>query len=595
MEVKRKVFIGLALLTALVAVNVAFIVNLRNLPYANYYVLLLAINIDLLALIIIMAVILRKLIKIYIGTRRNILRRKLANILFFSLFLPLLVLNVFSTVVVIQSTKTYLSSKTRALSSSAEQVYRNLYDYELARVQMFREVVTALLEGGFFEELNGLGDVESVVRVPACDYEVSEGEMGYTLCVTTDRGSYRVILRKDADLIRNVSSFGKLALDVRAFVKTRDIITGVFVFFIVFIALLTALATVWLSMLVARHVSEPIERLSERAMKIAEGNLDVEVEEENTGDEIERLSKAFRKMKENLKEMYERLKRERDLLEKLLDALPLGILYVGKNGLRTNRTFREMFGDSPDMEAVLKRASEDANLRIEHLRGSEGDLYLIEDISSIVLAERFKTWQDAVKRIAHEIKNPLTPIRLNLERLGRYAERGEIDAEKFRDLVNLILKEIERISDLINQFRHLTPSRSLRLERFRLSDLVRDLRKLYSSAGVEITLEGDRTVEGDLSLLKEMFYNLINNSIEWGATKITLRVDGDRLAYRDNGRGIREEDLQNVFIPYYTSNPKGMGIGMAIVKKIVEDHGWKISAFPSREGAYFLIDFNPKS
>ena len=592
---KRKVFIGLALLTALVAVNVAFIVNLRNLPYANYYVLLLAINIDLLALIIIMAVILRKLIKIYIGTRRNILRRKLANILFFSLFLPLLVLNVFSTVVVIQSTKTYLSSKTRALSSSAEQVYRNLYDYELARVQMFREVVTALLEGGFFEELNGLGDVESVVRVPACDYEVSEGEMGYTLCVTTDRGSYRVILRKDADLIRNVSSFGKLALDVRAFVKTRDIITGVFVFFIVFIALLTALATVWLSMLVARHVSEPIERLSERAMKIAEGNLDVEVEEENTGDEIERLSKAFRKMKENLKEMYERLKRERDLLEKLLDALPLGILYVGKNGLRTNRTFREMFGDSPDMEAVLKRASEDANLRIEHLRGSEGDLYLIEDISSIVLAERFKTWQDAVKRIAHEIKNPLTPIRLNLERLGRYAERGEIDAEKFRDLVNLILKEIERISDLINQFRHLTPSRSLRLERFRLSDLVKDLRKLYSSAGVEITLEGDRTVEGDLSLLKEMFYNLINNSIEWGATKITLRVDGDRLAYRDNGRGIREEDLQNVFIPYYTSNPKGMGIGMAIVKKIVEDHGWKISAFPSREGAYFLIDFNPRS
>lgn len=591
---KRKIFIGLALLTALVAVNVAFIVNLRNLPYANYYILLLAINIDLLALIVIMAVILRKLIKIYIGTRRNILRRKLANILFFSLFLPLLVLNVFSTVVVIQSTKTYLSSKTRALSSSAEQVYRNLYDYELERVQMFREVVTALLEGGLFETLNELGEVESVVRVPLCDYEVSEGEMGYTLCVTTSRGNYKIVLRKDTDLIRNVSSFGKLALDVRAFVKTRDIITGVFVFFIVFIALLTALATVWLSMLVARHISEPIERLSERAMKIAEGNLDVEVEEENTGDEIERLSKAFRKMKENLREMYEKLKRERDLLEKLLDALPLGILYVGRNGVRTNRTFREMFGESPDIEMVLKRASGDANLRIEHLRGSEGDLYLIEDISSIVLAERFKTWQDAVKRIAHEIKNPLTPIRLNLERLGRYAEKGQIDAEKFRDLVNLILKEIERISDLINQFRHLTPSRSLRLERFKLSDLVKDLRKLYSSAGVEIVLEGDRTVEGDLSLLKEMFYNLINNSIEWGATSITLRVDRNRLEYRDNGRGIREEELQNVFIPYYTSNPRGMGIGMAIVKKIVEDHGWRISAFPSREGAYFIIEFEPE-
>jgi len=580
--VKRKFLIGFLLFAVLVAINTAFIANLRNLPYVNYYILLLAINIDLLALILITVVILRKLIKIYIGTRRNILRRKLANILFFSLFLPLLVLNVFSTIVVIQSTKTYLSSKTRALSSSAEQVYRNLYDYELSRVQMLRDVVTALLEGGFYDELNRLREVESVVRVSGCDFEVAEGEMGYTLCLTTSAGSYRVILRKDTDLIRNVSSFGKLALDVRAFVKTRDIITGVFVFFIVFIALLTALATVWLSMLVARHVSEPIERLAERAMRIAQGSLDVEIEEEKTGDEIERLSKAFRKMKENLKEMYEKLKRERDLLERLLDALPLGILYMSENGLRTNRTFREMFGEDADPESVLSKARADRNLRVEHLRGSDGDLFLIEDISSIVLAERFKTWQDAVKRIAHEIKNPLTPIRLNLERLSRYSEKGNIDPDKFRELVSLIIREIDRISELINQFRHLTPSRNLKVERFRL-------------AGIEIDLKGDRVLEGDFSLLKEMFYNLINNSIEWGASRITLRVKEDSLEYRDNGRGIRKEELGNVFIPYYTSNPRGMGIGMAVVKKIVEDHGWRISALPSEEGVYFLIEFGSRA
>ncbi len=592
---RRKVLIGLALLTALVAINIAFIVNLRNLPYANYYILLLAINIDLLALIVITAVILRKLIKVYIGTRRNVLRRKLANILFFSLFLPLLVLNVFSTVIVIQSTKTYLSSKTRALSSSAEQVYRSLYNYELSRIEMYQSVITALLEGGLFEELNRLEGVESVVRVPECDFDVAEGEMSYTLCLTTETGSYRVILRKDTDLIRNVSSFGELALDVRAFVKTRDIITGVFVFFILFIALLTLLATVWLSMLVARHISEPIERLSKRAIRIAEGDLDVEIEEERTGDEIEGLSLAFRKMKENLREMYDRLRRERDLLERLLDALPLGILHVGRNGYRTNRTFREMFGEPKDVRTVLEQVEGNRNFRVEHLKGSDGDLYLIEDISSIVLAERFKTWQDAVKRIAHEIKNPLTPIRLNLERLIRYAERGEVDPERFRELVSLVLREIDRISDLINQFRHLTPSRSLRVESFRLSDLIGDVRKLYTSAGVEIVLEGDRTLKGDPSLLKEMFYNLINNSIEWGADRITLRVDGERLEYRDNGKGIREEDLGSVFIPYYTSNPKGMGIGMAIVKKIVEDHGWSISALPSDRGAYFLIEFSSRS
>jgi len=247
--VKRKLLIVLSLLLVFVAINVAFINNLKNLPYANYYILLLAINIDLLALVVITSILLRKLIKVYLGKRRNILRRKLANILFLYLFIPLLLLNVASIVVVLQSTKTYLSSKTRALSASAERVYRNLYESELKRVERFKSIARALLEAGLFDELNRIKDIESVVRVPSCDFDVSEGEFNYTLCVKVEDTSYKVVVSKDLRLIRDVSEFGELALDVRAFVKTRDIITGIFVFFIVFVTLLTLLATVWLSML----------------------------------------------------------------------------------------------------------------------------------------------------------------------------------------------------------------------------------------------------------------------------------------------------------------------------------------------------------
>jgi len=407
---------------------------------------------------------------------------------------------------------------------------------------------------------------------------------------------YKVVIKKNLSLIKDISEFGELALDVRAFVKTRDIITGIFVFFIVFITLVTLLATVWLGMLVARHISEPIEKLSNRAMRIAKGNLDIEIEEKKTGDEIEELFKAFRKMKENLKSMYEELKRERDLLGRLFDALPVGVLYVSsRDGLKANRTYKEMFGEPKNISSVLEHVKKDKNLRLEHIKGTDGDIYLIEDISSIVLAERFKTWQEAVRRIAHEIKNPLTPIRLNLERLGRYAQRGEIDKEKFGELIRLILREIDRISDLINQFKHLTPTRELKVEEFKLSDLISDLRKLYLSAGVDIRLEGDRLIKGDLSLIKEMFYNLINNSLEWGADKVILKVDKDRLEYRDNGRGIKEEDIGNIFMPYYSSNPKGMGLGMAVVKKIVDDHGWDIKALPSEKGAHFVIDFRSRN
>ncbi|MDQ7082546.1 MAG: histidine kinase dimerization/phospho-acceptor domain-containing protein [Aquificota bacterium] len=128
-----------------------------------------------------------------------------------------------------------------------------------------------------------------------------------------------------------------------------------------------------------------------------------------------------------------------------------------------NETFRSMFGDIDYSDALVK-ARESSNLRVEHIGGADGDLYLIEDISSIVLAERFKTWQEAVKRIAHEIKNPLTPIRLNLERLMRYAGREGIEPEKFSEITSLIIKELDRISELINQFKHLTPDRDIKFE-----------------------------------------------------------------------------------------------------------------------------------
>ncbi len=591
----RRPFLGFILLTAFILINLAFFQNLRNLPYANYYLLLLAINIDLIALIVVSAIILRKLIKVYLGKKRNILRRKLATILFLYLFIPILILNLVSMVVILHSTKEYLSSKTHELSNYAVKVYRDLFSMELSKVDRYRHILTALLERGLLEEVNRIKEVKSVVEVPECRFDVSEGEFSYTLCITAGERHYRVVLSKDISLIQSISSFGKLALDVRAFVKTRDIITGIYVFLIVFLSLITLLATVWLGMLIARHISEPIESLSEKALSIAEGDLDVPIETRETGDEIEDLFKAFSKMKENLKKIYDQLIKERDLLEKLLDALPVGVLYVGPGSVRTNRTFRSMFGDETDPERAVSEARKRPNLKVEEIEGAGGKVYIFEDVGSLLLAERFKTWQEAVKRIAHEIKNPLTPIRLNLERLVRFTDRGKVDPEKLKEITGVILKEIDRINSLINQFRHLSAERKPRPERIRISDLIKDLRQIYSPAGIKIDLKGDGEIFADPSLLKEAFYNLINNSLEWGATEAEVEFTGEEIHYRDNGKGISEEDLDLVFLPHYSKNPKGMGIGMALVKRIVEDHGWSIRAVPSKRGAHFLIDLRSRS
>ncbi len=589
---RNKVIIFFVLFAIFILINIAFINNLKNLPYANYYILLLAINIDLLALIIITAVILRKLIKVYLGTKKNILRRKLANILFLYIFIPILILNLISIVVILQSTKEYLSSKTRALSSYAEKVYKNLYNSELEKLNVYKEVISVLLLEGKEDAVRNLTGVNSLIITSSCDYEVAEGENEYRLCMNVNGKFYEVSLKKNTELIRNLSDFGALALDLRAFVKTRDIISGIFIFFIVFISLITLLATVWIGMLIARHISEPIERLSASAMKIARGNFDIDVTEERTGDEIENLSKAFKKMKENLKVMYEDLKRERDLLEKLLDALPVGVMFIsGRNGKRVNRTLREMFGEDKEPEEILRLAESRNNIRIEKVKVQDGEVYILEDITPIAIAERFKTWQEAVKRIAHEIKNPLTPIRLNLERLKRYADKRSIDEEKLKEIVSLILKEIDRISNLINQFKHLSPSGRVNVQELSLKEFIEDIKRIYISTGINIEVNGDKKVRSDPSRLKEMFYNLINNSIENGARNIVIRIDKDKMEYLDDGKGIPESELENIFLPYYSNNPKGMGLGMAIVKHIAEENGWKIRALPSEKGARFVIYF----
>ena len=89
-----------------------------------------------------------------------------------------------------------------------------------------------------------------------------------------------------------------------------------------------------------------------------------------------------------------------------------------------------------------------------------------------------------------------------------------------------------------------------------------------------------------------MFFNIINNSIEWGATEAKIKITDDYIEYKDNGKGISEDKKDLIFIPYYSENPKGMGLGMAIVKKIADDHGWKVEALPSKEGFHLIIYFS---
>ncbi len=596
---KRLYFSILLLVIAFALINYGFFKNISRLPDPGYYWILLIINFDLLILIVVFTVSFRKLIKVYIKESKGNLRKKLSNILFLYLFIPILLLNISSSLILVQATKTYATMRASSILGLSKEAQRELEKESKKEVQLYRTIVTYMLSKGeslenIKRKLKGISDFK---RVENCHFDIMYEGNKAILCISFNNEYFHIYIEKNTKLQESINALVKLSSEFRSFVASRDIIAGIYVFFMVLITLITALATVWISMLIARHISTPIENLARSAMQIAHGRLETNVEIHKTGDEIEHLSSSFRKMRDNLKAIYEDLKRERDILERLIDSLPVGIVYVdGSNRIvRTNKAFKEMFNIKEDITGknfeTIKNLDVGSDIRTEEVNVKDGKILIYEDVRPIIMAERFKTWQEAVKRIAHEIKNPLTPLRLSMERISRMILKDDFNPEKIKQLAEAVIREVDRIKLLVDQFKHLTYYKEFKAENINLKSFLEDISKLYKSGGFEITIEGDKEIKGDRNLLKDMFFNIINNSIEWGATEANIKIFDDRIEYLDNGKGITEDKKDLVFIPYYSENPKGMGLGMAIVKKIAEDHGWKVEAIPSNKGFHLVIKF----
>lgn len=498
-----------------VGINIAFLDNLRRIWHFGYPILLFVINLDLLVLFLAFLVFFRKFIKTYLSGTKRPLRRKLSTSLILYIITPLIFLNVATSIILLQSTKAFVSGQLKDIGRKSQEL-------------------TLLVENTLPENA------------------------------------------KAKELVKDIHTRSQ---ELGNMVKARDIIGGIYVYFLVLAGFVSFLSAVWFGNLVARHITIPLERLSNRAKEIAEGNFNVNVEVQKTGDEVEELAKSFEQMKERLKNLYEHLKRERDILERLFSVLPVGIYYRSFDGFELKNSAYETL-----------RGKENIKVSVLELEGGKVEVY--EDLEPVILSERFKTWQMAVKRIAHEIKNPLTPITLNLERLLRLLEKGQLEKEKAKELIKLILEESERIRQTLNYFRELSVEVEPKPEPLSLGELLKDIARLYSE--LEVKIEGDAVCVADKRLLRDFFLNLLNNSLEWGARKVEVSIKDGLLIYTDDGKGIQEGKEELIFLPYHSENPKGMGLGLAIVKHIAQLHGWEVRAKPDPKGFYLEVELKPR-
>jgi HAMP domain. len=398
MEKSKLFFLFFLFFVFFVGINILFLDNLRKIWTVGFPLILLVINLDLLILVVVFSIFFRKFIKTYLQAQRGNLRRRLSNLLFLYMFLPILFLNFASSIVLLQSTKTFVSSQLKEVARKTEELLQMANAYERDKLEEYRSFFNTLISKGEDpkEFISALKGVKGVENAPCLE---EEREDAFILCVR----DYRVEVLKDQRLKSGISALYQVSTSLRNLVKSRDIVGGIYIYFLVLISLVALLASLWFGNLVARHISIPLEDLSSKAREIAKGNFDVFVRVPNTEDEVSQLARSFSTMKEELRELYSRLEKEKETLRSLIESMPVGIRFVGKGGeVIENKAYKEI-------------NKEDPQVRKTEVELPLGLLEIYEDLRPVITAERFRTWQEAVKRLAHEIKNPLTPISLHLE------------------------------------------------------------------------------------------------------------------------------------------------------------------------------------
>ncbi len=416
-----------------------------------------------------------------------------------------------------------------------------------------------------------------------------------------------------------------------------------------FLTLLTLFAALWTGLTLARTISEPVRALAKAAQRVGQGDLQVQLPDLGE-DELAYLAAAFNSMtrdlrvgREALEAQSESIERQRAYLGQLLEALPVGVMSWQADGrLRTiNPASRRWFGleafdlfaDSWEdldgqprmggLHARVRQVRESGRPLQEELRiGGEGEgrlaraillpqvgggvLALLEDLSLLAQAEKRAAWQEVARRMAHEVKNPLTPIQLTAQRLLKRSREGRLDPEAVAEGAETILVEVASLSRLVDSFSRFAKLPAPQPRPCDAADLLRQVEALYRPTHRSIQWEcvlpeGPLAVVWDGDMVKRALINFVDNAVgalpEGGRIRLAAEPEGEmvRLTVEDDGPGVPEADRERLFEPYFSTKRKGTGLGLAIARRIAEDHGCEAFFDALPQGARFGLRLPPGS
>jgi len=442
----------------------------------------------------------------------------------------------------------------------------------------------------------------------------------------------------DGDILNLLDETAATAKTYNQMETQRDQILSYYGLLYLGFATFVILSAIWLGMLFAERLSRPVGRLAGAAQRVGSGDFDVQVPEEKGDDEIAMLSRVFNRMTKQVKRQRDDLieanavtERRRRLFDSVLSGVTAGVVGVtsdGKIGFVNAAAERLLNLDAsadegkdialavPEFMALFEAVkSEDRSVSQEEIsltragnaevllvrmaarHNAQGDLegYVVsfDDVTDLVSAQRMAAWGDVARRIAHEIKNPLTPIQLSAERLkrkfGPLVGAEEENLKQYSDVIIRQTNDLRRIVDEFSKFARMPEpeKRAVDLDKL-ISDAVL-LFKNASSTQIKYTnAAGAVNAQLDETMINQAITNLIKNAGEAIETrqengvpksfKPEVRVimaphnDGVEILIQDNGIGLPENNRSRLFEPYVTHRASGTGLGLSIVKKIIEEH-----------------------
>ncbi|MBB2169553.1 PAS domain-containing sensor histidine kinase [Gluconacetobacter aggeris] len=458
----------------------------------------------------------------------------------------------------------------------------------------------------------------------------------------------------DPSILDHMHKTEMVVADYQRLNRNRSKIQFTFVLIFALVGLLVLFAAVLVGLVLANQIVRPLGLLILASERISDGDLKVRVPEGERDDEVSSLSRAFNRMTDQLSSQrselmiaYSQINERRRFTEAVLSGVSAGVIGLDAQqvielpnraaGVLLQKDLaaavgRQLVDVVPEFGPMLKEAASAPDrvwtgeihvgsgtkactllVRIGgEISGGAPDRYVVtfDDITALQAAQRKAAWADIARRIAHEIKNPLTPIQLAAERLKRrFLREITSDPETFSQCADTIVRHVGDIGRMVDEFSAFArmPQPIIRPED--LSRIVREALILQRNAHPEIRYDTDLPDHGpivscDRRLVGQALTNLLQNAADAiamlpkdgdaadrptgpvGTVRIVLRIEGAaaHIAVVDDGIGLPEEDRQRLTEPYVTHKPKGTGLGLAIVKKILEDHGGSIRLEDRQDG-----------